>query len=98
MGKTNSTVVPARKPRNPRLTPSQVELLSDIATRSEVYLRSWSRWGKTGQCLARLGLATLRYDGGYYDTTITITEAGRKEAERRGLVPPSTQESAPTTP
>jgi hypothetical protein len=69
-----------------RLSPPQVELLTDIATNPQMYLKNWSRWSKTGGVLARLGLANM--ESGWGHAEITITEAGRAEARRRGILPP----------
>lgn len=71
---------------NLRLSPAQVELLTDIATHPEYGVRTYSRWGRTAAVLARLGLATTRAGEGNW-TTVRITPAGRDEASRRGLVP-----------
>jgi hypothetical protein len=71
---------------NPRLTPPQIELLTDIATKPAMYLRSYSRWQKTGLCLVRYGFAEMRSLEGN-QSEITITDNGRREAIRRGLVP-----------
>lgn len=81
--------VPAPRPaggRRPRLTEPQLELLTDIVTRPRMFLRRWSRWEKTGQCLARSGLASL-CSAGPGHCEITVTQEGRAEAVRRGLVP-----------
>lgn len=69
-----------------RLTPPQVELLTDIATKPQMFLRRWSRWEKTGACLVRLGLAKMSSDGPSH-SVIVITQAGRDEAVRRGIGP-----------
>lgn len=71
---------------HPRLTPPQLELLTDIATKPRMYLRRFSRWERTGHVLVRHGLAVMT-DCGYEHSTITITPAGLIEAARRGLVP-----------
>ncbi len=70
---------------NSRLTPPQIELLTDIATKPAMYLRSYSRWQKTGLCLVNHGLAHMRSLEGH-QSEITITDNGRKEAIRRGLI------------
>lgn len=72
--------------RHPRLTPPQLELLTDIATKPQMYYKSWSRWAKTGLVLARHGLATVS-GCGPNDSEIVITGAGRNEAVRRGIIP-----------
>lgn len=71
-------------PKAVRLTPPQVELLRDIATHPQMYLRRWSRWQKTGYVLVRLGLATMSGCGPDH-SEIAITHAGRTEATRRGI-------------
>lgn len=67
-----------------KLTPPQVELLTDIAAHREFGVRTYSRWGRTAGALVRLGLATTRGVEGNW-TEVTITQAGRAEAARRGL-------------
>lgn len=71
------------------LSPPQIELLTDIATKPQMYLRERSRWAKTGRVLVRLGLAEIS-EVGMSHLEITITEAGRVEAARRGIVPAAT--------
>lgn len=69
-----------------RLTPPMIELLTDITTKP-MYIRHCSRWDKTAQALVNRGLAarTQGYAGrSQYE--ITITQAGRDEAIRRGLM------------
>lgn len=80
------------RPKAVRLTPPQIELLTDLATKPQMYLRRWSRWEKTGGVLARLGLAVMSGCGPDH-SEITITQAGRDEAARRGI----TGASSPST-
>lgn len=72
------------KPKTIRLTPPQIELLTDIATKPQMYFKNYSRWAKTGGVLVRHGLATMSYCG-MNDQEIVITQAGRDEAARRGI-------------
>jgi len=68
-----------------RLTAPQVELLTDIATHPEYFLRRYSRWEKTGHVLHRHGFASLHSEGMTH-VRIVITNAGREEAKRRGII------------
>lgn len=72
--------------RRPRLTPPQIELLTDIVTKPQMFLRRWSRWSKTGGCLAGYGYATLSSEGPSH-VACRATRDGRLEAVRRGLIP-----------
>jgi hypothetical protein len=72
------------KTKTIRLTPPQIELLTDIATRPQMYYSTYSRWAKTGAVLVRHGLADESYVGAG-STEIVITQAGRDEAARRGI-------------
>jgi hypothetical protein len=74
-----------------RLSPPQVELLTDIATHDEYYVRAFSRWAKTAGALVRRGLAVCQYDRSDW-TTVRITAAGRQQALQRGLVANSAEE------
>jgi hypothetical protein len=76
-----------------RLTPRQVELLTDIATHPHMYVGTWGRWGKTATALARRGLATTDYLEGR-QSEVTITEDGKAEAIRRGILPAGKVETA----
>jgi hypothetical protein len=74
------------KPRTVRLTPPQVELLTDIATKPAMYITRWSKWDRTAQALIERGLAARSsglFEGSQYE--VTITAAGRQEAARRGI-------------
>jgi hypothetical protein len=75
-----------QKPKAVRLTPPQVELLTDIATTPQMYITRWTRWDKTAQALIDKGLAarTPGHAGGH-QYGIAITDAGRAEAARRGI-------------
>lgn len=72
------------KPKAIRLTPPQIELLTDIATKPQMYIRIWSRWGKTAHVLCREGLATSSHVDQNHNE-LRITEKGRAEAARRGI-------------
>lgn len=75
----------AMKHKTIRLTPPQIELLTDIATKPQMYLRRWSRWEKTGHVLVRHGLATMKGAEPSH-SAITITPDGRAEAIGRGII------------
>lgn len=66
-----------------RLTPPQIELLTDIATKPAMYITRFSNWGRTAAALIDRGLA-VRSQGfaGAHQYEITITQAGRDEAAR----------------
>lgn len=68
-----------------RLTPPQIELLADIATHPQMYVGTYGRWGRTASALRSRGLATTHMIEGN-QTEVVITDAGRTEAARRGLV------------
>lgn len=69
-----------------RLTPPQVELLTDIATKPAMWITINSRWDRTARVLIRLGLAKVTEDG-YPQYEIRITEPkGKAEAIRRGII------------
>jgi malonyl CoA-acyl carrier protein transacylase len=75
------------KPRSIRLTPSQVELLTDIAAKPAMYITKFSQWSRTAQALVARGLAHAPTGyAGAQQYELRITEAGRAEASRRGLV------------
>jgi hypothetical protein len=72
------------KPKAVRLTPPQVELLTDIATKPAMYITYGSRWDRTATALSKRDLAVKRFAGGpQYE--LRITAAGRAEAARRGI-------------
>jgi hypothetical protein len=83
---TTTTTERAPRVRHPRLTPPQLELLTDIATYPQMYLRHWSRWEKTGHVLERHGLAVFTRGGEPTHSEIRITDDGCAEAVRRKLV------------
>jgi hypothetical protein len=68
-----------------RLTPPMVELLTDLVTNPEMYVRTYGRWGRTAEALRDRGLATLHWCEGN-QTMVIITKAGRVEAARREIV------------
>jgi hypothetical protein len=67
-----------------RLTPPMIELLTDIATKPQMYVQTYGRWGRTACALRDRGLASLNGCEGN-QTEVVITQAGRAEAVRRGL-------------
>lgn len=73
-----------------RLTPPQIELLTDIATKPAMYVTRFSTWDRTATALITRGLAVRSpgYAGGR-QCEITITQAGRDEAARRGITLPA---------
>ncbi len=83
LGETEMTAT-ARKAV--RLTPPMVELLTDIATRPQMYITRGSRWSRTAGALLDRGLAVIprgNYGGPQY--ALRITDDGRAEAARRGI-------------
>lgn len=76
-----------------RLTPPMIELLTDIATHPQMYVGTYGRWGRTASALRSRGLATTEMIEGN-QTEVIITDAGRAEATRRGLVDTGSQPSA----
>jgi hypothetical protein len=68
-----------------RLSPNMLELLADIATKPQMYVGTWGRWGKTAGALARKGLATVE-DVDHAQSEVRITSDGRTEAIRRGIL------------
>ncbi len=84
--------VPAQRPAarggTVGLTPPMIELLTDIATHDEYYITQWSKWERTAQALVSRKLAYVpkRYHGGQYP--LRITDDGRVEAIRRGIIDP----------
>jgi hypothetical protein len=76
----------AERLRRVHLSAAQIELLGDIANHEQFYVKTFSRWAKTGAILVENGLATMSYCGGPGDQEIKITEAGVAEAKRRGLI------------
>lgn len=82
----------ADRPRAVQLTPPQIELLTDIATKPAMYITYQSRWDQTATALVRKDLATNRWVGGsQYE--LKITDAGKTEAARRGIGVPASQGS-----
>ncbi len=74
-------------PKAVRLTPRQVELLTDIATKDCMYITYYSRWDQTATAMANKGLATRRFAGSGHQYELRITRPGRAEAIRRGIIP-----------
>jgi len=68
-----------------RLTAPQAELLTDIATHPQMYVGTYGRWGRTAEALRSRGLAKLEWVEGN-QTEVTITDDGRAEARRRGII------------
>ncbi len=85
----NSHDAASDRPHAVRLTPPQVELLTDLATSPQMYVRRHSRWGKTVGALVQRQLAVLAYPdySNHGQDGYRITAAGRVEAARRGLIP-----------
>lgn len=77
--------MPEAKIKAVRLTSPQVELLTDIVTNPQMYVRTYGKWGRTAEALRDRGLATLHWCEGN-QTMVIITTAGRAEAARRGIV------------
>lgn len=76
---------PANPAKAIRLTPPQVELLTDITAHYEMFITRFSIWDRTAQSLVRKKLATSRWcEGGQY--AVRITDDGWAEAVRRGIV------------
>jgi hypothetical protein len=67
-----------------RLTANQLELLTDVATKPEMFVRTFGRWGQTAQALKRRGLVSLHWCEAN-QTRVVITDDGRTEARRRGI-------------
>lgn len=78
---------------NPRLTPAQVELLRDIATHPQMFVRTYGRYGRTAGALIRHHLARV-ISASQSDIEIVITALGRDEATRRDLTPKQPSEAA----
>jgi len=69
-----------------KLTAPQIELLTDIATKPQMYIDRNRRWSKTAQALITRELAFEVRPGSYYrHYEIRITEKGRAEATRLGI-------------
>lgn len=69
-----------------KLTPTQLELLEDIATKPQMFIHRYRRWSKTAQSLIARGLAYEVHPGSYHvEYEIRITEAGWVVARARGL-------------
>ena len=68
-----------------KLSPNMLELLTDIATKPQMYVGTYMPWGKTALTLQRRGLARVEdlYRG---QSEVTITEDGRAEAIRLGIL------------
>lgn len=70
-----------------RLTPTQIELLTDLATNPQMFIDQWKVWHRTAEALVSRGLAVVvdahRHHNPY---ELRITDAGRAEASRLGLV------------
>lgn len=67
-----------------RLTPPMIELLTDIVTKPQMYVRTYGKWGRTAEALSNRKLASLHWCEGNR-TRVVVTQAGRDEAARRGL-------------
>lgn len=81
-------------PRAIRLTPRQVELLTDIATKPQMFITRYSRRDRTASVLVRHNLAVAMPGfAGSHQYGIEITDDGRREAFRRGIGGPPTSET-----
>lgn len=70
-----------------RLTPTQIELLTDLATHPQMYINRWRAWHRTAEALVARELAVVvRPELHHNPYELRITEAGRAEASRLGLV------------
>lgn len=69
------------------LTAPQLELLIDLVTHPQMYVKRFSRWAKTAFVLERLGLAVVDSHGGHDEIEVKGTSAARTEAQRRGIIP-----------
>jgi hypothetical protein len=67
-----------------RLTPNMIELLTDLVTNPQMYVRTFGKWGRTAEALRDRKLATLHWCEGN-QTKVVVTQTGRDEAARRGL-------------
>ncbi len=76
-----------------RLSPNQIELLTDIATHRQYYVGTYGKWGRTATALRVRGLATVEDVEGN-QSEVKITEAGKVEAIRRGIVQPTPEQAA----
>lgn len=70
-----------------KLSPTMVELLTDLATNEEMYIDAWRRWDRTARALVVRGLAEIPDCRGlpYSTFALRITPAGRREAAARGI-------------
>lgn len=68
-----------------RLTERQVELLTDLATKREMYIAYGSTWDRTATSMVRKGLASNHFCGGH-QYEVRITQPGRAEAIRRRII------------
>lgn len=84
------------KIRAVQLTHPQIELLTDIATKPQMYITYQSRWDQTATSLVRKDLAAKRFAGSGHQYELRITEAGKAEAARRGIIAPACQGSGDT--
>lgn len=78
-----------------RLSPPMIELLTDIATKPQMYITQWSSWDRTANALISRGLARKTSAGHYRQYELRITDAGRAEATRRGIGSPKATEVKP---
>jgi hypothetical protein len=68
-----------------KLSDPQVELLTDIATKPQMYITCYSKWDRTAHALVSRGLA-FKSDNGYPQYELKITVDGQSEAVRRGIL------------
>lgn len=70
-----------------QLTPPQIELLTDLATSPQMYIDRWKIWHRTAEALVARELAVVAHPSRHHNPyELRITEAGRAEASRLGLV------------
>ncbi|MCX5066745.1 hypothetical protein OOJ91_12900 [Micromonospora lupini] len=67
------------------LSPPMLELLTDIATKPQMFITRWSVWDRTARALIARGLAEIVGASYYQQYELRITDKGRAEAIRRGI-------------
>jgi hypothetical protein len=78
-------IIPRAARKAAKLSPNMIELLTDVVGNGTMYVRNFSKWGKTAGALKSRGLVNLRWCDDQM-TAVTITTAGAEEARRRKLV------------
>jgi hypothetical protein len=70
-----------------KLTPTMVDLLTDVATHPQMYIDANRQWNKTAHALISRGLAYVVDERHLYNPyQIRITDAGKAEAKRRRIL------------